>query len=679
MVGTNNPVIGTSSGKYRPDIDGLRALAVIPVLFFHAGFAGFRGGFIGVDIFFVISGYLITSLILPEALEGRFSIVTFYERRIRRIFPALFAVMIVSVAIGYCLMWPKAFREFGQSVLAATGFASNFLFAMQLGYFDSPAETRPLLHTWSLAVEEQFYIFFPIYLMVIVRIFRKSLKAITIALTIASFVISIFLVAVKSNIGFYLAPSRAWELMLGALLAMGVLPELKSGWLRTILSLTGLVMIGVAIHGYSEHTPFPGIAAIQPCLGTAMLIYAGGGQGNRVSRCLSSPCLVFIGLISYSLYLWHWPMIVFTEIYLFRDLTYAEAAVCLAISFLLAALSWKYIELPFRTNRQVFTRPRIFALGGAAMAVMSVIGLSLHLTEGLPSRMPVQAQKLADNSVDCQRFDDRCNIEDPVMVRPDNLCRLGAVGTTSPDFVLWGDSHAMILAGAISSAAALEGRSGVQVTSAGCPPVVGVGRTDPRYSYCTRISRAAIRVISQPDVRQVIIASRWALWTEGSHYKFEIGEEDQLFDRRDPSRDLPSHEVMRRAMVRTLDILKPLNKRITIVAPIPEIGWDVPSVLAIENWHRRQIHSEPKLDEFLARNRFVFDMLSDLRNKYGFDVVYPHEYLCDRQLCHVARDNEPLYCDDDHLSRHGASYLIPSFRRALGIGDFAARLPLPAR
>lgn len=672
-MGVFNPSINTTSGKYRPDVDGLRAIAVLPVLFFHAGFAGFQGGFVGVDIFFVISGFLITSLILPEAHEGRFSIITFYERRIRRIFPALFAVMLFTIAVGYCLMWPKAFREFGQSVLAATGFASNFLFSMQLGYFDSPAETRPLLHTWSLAVEEQFYIFFPIYLIIIVRFFPRAVKWITIVAAIISLGASIVLVAVKPTAAFYLAPTRAWELLLGALLAMGVFPEVKSGRLRTMLCLTGLIMIAMAIHGYSGTTPFPGLAALPPCVGTALVIYGGGG--NPVSRYLSAPWLVFCGLISYSLYLWHWPFIVFAEIWLFRDLNNLEAAIVLAASFMLAVLSWRFIELPFRSNRQLFTRRRIFALAGAAMLATTVIGLSLHLTDGLPSRMPVVAQKLADESRDCSRFEDSCNYEDPALVRPDNLCRLGAVNSSRPDFVLWGDSHAKILAGAISRAAIQSGRSGFQITSAGCPPVVGIGRTDVRYGYCPKIARAAVRVISEPDVRQIIIAARWPLWTEGTHYKYEIGDEDQIYERNNTNTQLTSREVMRRGLIRTLDLLKPLKKKITIVAPIPEIGWDVPSVLAMESWHKREIHTEPRLEEFLKRNAFVLDLLRELRSQYQFDVVYPHEQLCDQEYCRVIRDNEPLYCDDDHLSNHGASYLIPAFHRALDFSAYAIARP----
>lgn len=662
---TPDSTVHIASSKYRPDIDGLRAIAVIPVVFFHAGFAGFSGGFVGVDIFFVISGFLITSLILPEALEGRFSIITFYERRIRRIFPALFAVMLVSAVASYWLMWPRAFKEFGQSILAATGFSSNFLFAFQLGYFDSPAETRPLLHTWSLAVEEQFYIGFPLYLMLAVRWFRPALRYVTLAISLVSFGISMYFVSYFPSAGFYLAPSRAWELLLGSMLAMGMFPEIRSQRIRTFLCLAGLVLIAWAVMFFSEHTLFPGASALVPCLGTALVVHAGAGGINPISRLLSARWLVFFGLISYSFYLWHWPLIVFTELYLFRDAKYIEAAVIVMISIPLAVLSWRYIEQPFRTNRRIFTRQRIFAFAGVTMALTAALGLSLHLTEGLPSRMPAYAQELASQSDDCHQFGGHCNFEDPNDIRSDTLCRLGSDIATRRDFVLWGDSHAKIIADAISKAAKSTGRGGWQATSEGCPPLLGINRTDRRYGYCRNVSRALFNVISQPQVRQVIIAARWSLWSENSHYRYEIGDEDDLYDRDDQLRKLSNHEVMRRGLIRTLDALKPLNKRVTIIAPIPEIGWDVPSVLAMEAWHGRDIHSEPTRSDFMSRNQFVFELFCELQSEYDFELVYPHELLCDQVICQVMRDHHPLYCDDDHLSKHGISYLAPAFERAL--------------
>ncbi|MGE0882112.1 MAG: acyltransferase family protein [Blastocatellales bacterium] len=654
-----------SGTKYRPDIDGLRAIAVIPVVLFHAGFAGFHGGFVGVDVFFVISGFLITSLILPETLDGKFSIVTFYERRVRRIFPALFAVMFVCLIASYWLMWPLAFKDFGQSVVAATSFASNNLFWIKFGYFDSPADSRPLLHTWSLAVEEQFYIVFPLYLLMTVRWFSSALKQITIAIAVVSLGLSIYLVDSSPSSAFYLAPSRAWELLLGSSLAMGVIPPLKSKLARTALSLTGLVLIGWAVFTFSKMTHFPGLAALFPCVGTAMVIYAGGGDGNLINRLLSVRWLVFCGLISYSLYLWHWPLIVFGELYLLRGLRYAEATVVVLVSIPLAILSWKFIEQPFRTNRTVFTRRRLFTLAGVSMVITFVLGLSLHLTEGWPTRMSPRAQQLALGSTDCHRKPDRCNSPEPEDISSDKLCRIGDVAALNPDFVLWGDSHGEFLSNAISHAAALTRRSGYVVTSEGCPPIIGVHRLDKHYSRCPAISDATLKVISDPGIRQVVIIARWSLWSEGTRYRYENGSDVKLFDDGDPDGELSNREVLRMGLKRTLDALQLLHKQITVVAPIPEIGWDVPSVLALESWQGRHIHSEPTLSDFLARNQYALELLREFQSEYGFDLVYPHETLCNQKSCQVIRDQQPLYCDDDHLSKHGMSYLIPAFEQVL--------------
>ncbi|MEK7830212.1 MAG: acyltransferase, partial [Acidobacteriota bacterium] len=389
------------SSSYRPDVDGLRAIAIVPVVFYHAGFSSFSGGFVGVDVFFVVSGYLITSLILPEAIQGKFSIINFYERRIRRIFPALFTMMLVSSAVSYWLMWPLAFKDFGQSLVAATAFASNFLFWIKQGYFDSPAESRPLLHTWSLAVEEQFYIVFPIYLMIVARWFPRALKPLTVAIAILSFGLSLYSVVFAPTAAFYLAPSRTWELLLGAMLAMKVFPPIRSKKLCAALAVAGLVLIALAVALLSQHSPFPGAYALLPCVGTFLVIYAGAGEQNFVGRLLSMRWLVFIGLISYSFYLWHWPLIVFAELYLVRDITNQEAWALIALSALLAFLSWKFIESPFRLRQVAASRRGLFLFAGATMLVAVFLGLPLHFTEGLPQRMSPQARQLANISYDC--------------------------------------------------------------------------------------------------------------------------------------------------------------------------------------------------------------------------------------------------------------------------------------
>jgi peptidoglycan/LPS O-acetylase OafA/YrhL len=350
--------------RHRADIDGLRAIAVVPVVLFHAGVSRVSGGFVGVDIFFVISGYLITSLILGEMAEGRFSLASFYERRIRRIFPALFAVLAVCVVVAALLFLPRELKSFDRSLLATTFFVSNIYFYSGLGYFAAPPDTLPLLHTWSLAIEEQFYIVFPLLLSLVIAFGRRVWIGLIAALFLLSLAASIWVTRLNPDAAFYLAPMRVWELMLGALLAARLLPRIGSQAVREMLALAGIALIGYAVFAFSPATPFPGSAALIPCLGAALVIYAGEDDGTTLAgKVLSLWPLAFVGLISYSLYLWHWPLLVFARYWTIVPLTVWQSAAIVTTSFILAAFSWRYIEQPFLRKRPAIPR-RILLLGG---------------------------------------------------------------------------------------------------------------------------------------------------------------------------------------------------------------------------------------------------------------------------------------------------------------------------
>lgn len=304
-----------SNLRYRADVDGLRAIAVSPVVLFHAGLQTFSGGYVGVDIFFVISGYLITSLLLKENRSRSFSIITFYDRRIRRIFPALFAVMLLSALAGGWLQTPADFQQFGQSVIATSLFSSNVFFWWKAGYFDSASDVKPLLHTWSLGVEEQFYIFFPVLLFVLYRWYSERGKYLLVLLALFSFILSVYAVETRPSAAFYLAPTRAWELLLGSLLAFDLFPEFNSRILREVGSLFGFGFILFSVLTYSQNSAFPGLRALPPCAGAALIIHSGASGVSYIRNALSIRPIVFVGLISYSLYLWHWPLIVLYKQY----------------------------------------------------------------------------------------------------------------------------------------------------------------------------------------------------------------------------------------------------------------------------------------------------------------------------------------------------------------------------
>ena len=302
------------AGRYRPDIDGLRALAVMPVILFHAGF-GCPGGFVGVDVFFVISGYLITQIIDRDLSAHRFSVLLFYQRRIKRIFPALFGMLTTVLAVGYIVLPPRELQSLGETLIAASGFASNILFFRWAGYFAPSSESTPLLHTWTLSLEEQFYLCWPLLLLLLNRAPTVRWKIPTTALLlVATLLLSSIWVHRFPNGAFYLLPSRAWELALGAMLSFPSVANLAKRLPRpsaSLISLAGIGMLGLAVARYGSATPFPGITALLPCLGAALIIAAGEGGRSFGGSLLSLPPLVWIGKISYSLYLWHWPTFAF--------------------------------------------------------------------------------------------------------------------------------------------------------------------------------------------------------------------------------------------------------------------------------------------------------------------------------------------------------------------------------
>jgi peptidoglycan/LPS O-acetylase OafA/YrhL len=342
--------------KYRAEIDGLRALAVVPVILFHAGFELFSGGFVGVDVFFVISGYLITTILIEDIENQRFSLVNFYERRARRILPALFFVMFVCIPFAWMWMLPSQMTGFSQSLVAVSLFASNVLFWRENGYFDAVAEEKPLLHTWSLAVEEQYYLLFPIFLFLAWRYGKHRVFWMIVVMASISLLLSEWGWRNKATANFYLAPTRAWELFAGSIAAFIV--QKRGVQKNNFLALLGLTAIIFSIFAYDESTPFPSVYALVPVLGVVLLVlYA--ERETLVARLLSTKEFVGLGLISYSAYLWHQPLFAFARIRMFEHPSSLSMLGLSCLSILLAYLSWRYVEEPFRRKGNV-TRQKIF-------------------------------------------------------------------------------------------------------------------------------------------------------------------------------------------------------------------------------------------------------------------------------------------------------------------------------
>ncbi|TRY15575.1 acyltransferase family protein [Shewanella hanedai] len=373
--------------KYRPEIDGLRALAVIPVILFHAGFHIFSGGFVGVDVFFVISGYLITSIILVEMEQGRFSLVNFYERRARRIMPVLFFVMAACFPFAWLYLMPVDMKDFIQSILAVSTFSSNILFWLESDYFDTAAELKPLLHTWSLAVEEQYYIFFPLFLMFTWRMGKTWIVTVLFVVFLLSLALGGWGSYKMSTAAFYLLPMRGWELLIGVFAAFYLsrhTPNAAYIGLNNVLSLSGLALICFAIFAYDESIPFPGLYALVPTVGTVLIIVF-AQQGTLVNRILSQKIFVGIGLISYSAYLWHQPIFAFVK---YRSFTDPSAGLMLSLCLgvlVLAYLSWRFVEKPFR-NKSAYSRRFVFTFTGVTTSIFLIGGSLLNLSDGFKSR-----------------------------------------------------------------------------------------------------------------------------------------------------------------------------------------------------------------------------------------------------------------------------------------------------
>jgi peptidoglycan/LPS O-acetylase OafA/YrhL len=648
---------------YRADIDGLRAVAILPVVLFHYGVPGFSGGFVGVDVFFVISGFLITSLILSELRAGKFSIVNFYERRVRRIFPALFFMLLAATVAGYVLLFPYAFRLYGESAVATSLFVSNFKFWDQAGYFDLSASEKPLLHTWSLAVEEQFYLVFPPILMAVARWGRGRYLAAIIPLLVLSLAVSIWQTYAAPTAAFYLLPSRLWELMLGAALAaqpMAMTTPLE----RKLLAYGGIGAIVMAVLQYSNTTPFPGLAALVPCLGAALVIAMGTDGTTPVNRFLSSPIAVFTGKISYSLYLWHWPILIYARYAMGRDPDAFEAAALIVASLAIASFSWRFVEQPFRRRTALPKRGSLFAGAGAAMLTAVLAGLAIGpWLRGAPQRYDAQTRAIL--AVEDGRNPIVCPGAAPMEKPTDPPCALGHSADGTYSFLLWGDSHADAMSQSLAAAADDAGQMGLKAGHDACPPLLGVRNIGAAQCNDTeRRNEDILAIIRKYDVKTVILAARWAVYARGLFVKLE--EDPKILLNDAESREVSFAEdarVFKRALFRTVETLRKDGRRVVIVGPWPEPGLRVPQLLAKARLFGTTTDFGPTRDEFLARQSAVFDAFRQFEGDEGVKILPTHEELCASGHCKVEEDGQPLYWDDDHLSRLGALRLKPVFAR----------------
>ena len=597
------------SAKYRPDIDGLRALAIASVFVFHANHALLRGGFIGVDVFFVISGFLIIRIILNGLETNTFSFAGFYARRIRRIFPALIVVLAAVWALGWHFMLPEDFLELGKQIFAGAAFGSNLLSYSQAGYFDAPAVTKPLLHLWSLGVEEQFYLVTPLALFAVARS-RISIAWAIGGAAAASFALNVVLVRYDQSAAFYLPFTRLWELLVGGGLAYIALhhPERLAKIEHWGFSLAGLLLIG----GSALATPFalfPGWWAVPPVLGSALIIAA--GPSTAINRALASPPAVAIGLISYPLYLWHWPLLVV----MLEEFPISHGAffILLATSLTLATVTYLFIERPARTLR---LRP--VALGSfATMLLVAVVGIETVRTDGLPSRYDPPLPAI---------------LAVPMTVARYGSPNLQAGNIAGPKILLWGDSHAGHL---IPGFMAVREARPIRIygeSFSDCPPTKV--RAESAGQHCTEeIARIEQRVAQlQPDI--AVLASYW-----------------------------PYHDRLE-GLAEPLAFLRRLGvPRIIVVGYVPR--WPLPLRKVVLRAYMRN-PSEPvpeRLSNFVAINPGVEKNLRDLSARFGARYISPMLALCNDDGCLVRVGDQPgdlMQFDDNHFSVAGSRFFVRS-------------------
>ena len=626
----------STAALHRPDIDGLRALAIVPVVLFHAHVAGFGGGFVGVDVFFVISGFLITGILARELEQGRFSLLRFYERRARRILPALLAMLGAVLGLASWLYLPGDFAAVPKSALAVLLFASNLWFFAKTGYFAGGAETMPLLQCWSLAVEEQFYILFPLLLRALASQGKPARLLLVGLIAAGSFGWALAKQTATDGFAFYMLPPRAWELMAGALLALGAVPQLRPGWLREGLAALGVALIAGSVALYTKATVFPGLAALPPVLGAALLLHC--AQGTCIGRLLATPLPVGIGLISYSLYLWHWPLLVFAEYARDAKLSGAWTLGYLAAATLAGWASWKWIEAPFRDSRR-FDQARVFRWSAAGLALAALAALALLGLGGWSSRFSPAVNRFDAARLDYSPHRAQCLSRAVGGERP--ACTLGA--PVAPDTAVWGDSHAVELAAVLGERAEASVRAVMQRTRGSCPPVIGYD--PPRDPDCGRFNAEVLqRLSATPGIRTVWLAGFWA----------------------SPSYAVPG---MGERLDATIIALQSAGKQVVLVGPVPPQPFEVPRRLA----HAAAFAGDdPLRGADPADTRRATIWLSAYYAAWrarGVRIIEPLDALSRGPTTLLTLDGQPLYFDSHHLSLTGARLVVD---HACGLGGYCS-------
>lgn len=657
--------------KYRREIDGLRAVAVVPVVLFHAGFSVFSGGYVGVDVFFVISGYLITTILLAELHAGKFSIVKFYERRARRLLPALFLVMACCLPFAWLWLLPEDMVDFGQSLMAVVGFVSNLLFwREETGYFNTAAELKPLLHTWSLAVEEQFYLLFPLALMLLWKLPRTGLFVLLALVSVISLGIAEWGAHNQPAAAWFLLPTRAWELGIGALAAVHLrnkpLDPQASGGFNQLMSLAGIGMIAWAIFFFDDDTPFPGVWGLLPVVGTALVILF-ATPATFGGKLLGTRALVGIGLISYSAYLWHQPLLAFARQRNIVELDLSVVWSLIGATFVLAWLSWRYVEMPFRHAATV-SKKQIFAFSGAGMLAFFAIGLAAWAANGFDARVQGELAKsllAVSREKTGQQACWETYIKQPTI---EVACSIG-VDKETPDYALIGDSSAGALFTQLESWSLQNSLGGLDLTLFACPVLLASERTDHSQRDACKAFGDGIRQAAAAGrlPPTLIISSRWTLWLERRGVDNQEGGRESIKNItvvNENTEQLGYIEALSRDYADSIQMLLENGYKVVLIYPVPEMGWDVPKhLMKMLHIHQELMPQDASTSHklFQQRNARAYAALDAIGEHKNLVRIYPEKLFCDtfvEDRCAAHVDGKPIYSDDDHLSEYGAGLVL---------------------
>ncbi len=671
-------VAKTGLTYYRPDIDGLRAIAVLAVIFFHANVFGFEGGFVGVDMFFVISGYLITGIILRDYHEGTFTFKKFYLRRIRRILPALLVVIFTTLILAAFVLLPDDFTVMSKHIIATLLMMPNIRMWRASGdYFSPTVDSNPLLHLWSLGVEEQFYLFFPLALFLVLRYVKHQWRQIFLY-TVTLLVFTSFAVwaaFAKPAFAFYWLPPRAWELLCGAFLAYFHYKTLTANLDRFqhVLAFIGLACILIAIvlpKDAAVYSVF--LHQVLAVVGTVLLI-----QGNRLGNTLVFHLLIWkplvgIGLISYSLYLWHWPLLSFPHYWLSPYiLPWYGTALLMMVAFLLAYVTWRYVEMPFR-HQALYSNSSVIKLVFSAQLVLLLCVVGIWYGNGIPRRFNNLSNIYLSGAEDVNPLQKQCHgdpqsNDSPLSI---NQCVFGggaAEALLDPQFVVWGDSHANSITPIFKELAHEYSLAGLQTSLSSSPALLDVSLGDVkllRNKNWHEYNQNTLKLLNDLSIKDVFLVGRWIYDVYG-HTKFERECQGGLDSDLQSSTTTDPRLAFEYGLEKAVATLVAKNKRIWLVLPVPEMDRTVPRWLTFHNAGKTEVWVDNPYPERAASLRLFFERLSQ---QYGVHLLDPLPHLCRADgKCRIAHEGKAVYVDNNHLSASGSLLLADMLRPAFEI------------